>query len=146
MTQSLTGALAQAGRFSRTGARPLDEKTLRMLRILNRMVIQDALKTELWNNSSARPGPALLEHLQVWLDYREQTVPLLRAAGLRNWYKSTGCCSFTGYGSSGGRGDAPVRRAAKRRQSSGVLPRRLQGGQVAGVEDVLSGGEEFAVA
>lgn len=81
LTQCLCAELAKAGVFT-PGAHQFDERTLRMLRILNRMVIQDALKTELWEQTLC-PGQWQLswEHLQLLLDYRERTVPLLKAAG-----------------------------------------------------------------
>jgi len=81
VTQCLAGELAKAGAFA-PGAHNLDETTLRTVRILNRMVIQDALKTELWEQTFC-PGQWQLswDHLRSLLDYRERTVSLLKAAG-----------------------------------------------------------------
>jgi SAM-dependent methyltransferase len=81
LTESLSAELAKTGAFA-PGARQLDETTLRMVRILNRMVIQDALKTDMWEQTLC-PGqwPLSWDHLRLLLDYREQTVPLLQATG-----------------------------------------------------------------
>jgi len=79
LRQHLGNELAKAGVFA-PGARDLDDGARPMLRLLNRLIIQDAFKTKVWERAFS------LDNLGWWqrgplLSWRERTPSLLKTAG-----------------------------------------------------------------